>query len=193
MTVRPAVPGDAAALAAVHVRTWQAAYAGLLPQDYLDALHPSQREPGWQRWLSEIKPPAAILVWTAETKTAAETKAETDTGPAGFVAVTPSRDPDADPGETGEITAIYLLPSCQGRGAGRELMAAAVDHLTVSGFRQATLWVLDSNVRARRFYEAAGWRPDGAAKVDESRGIRLDEVRYRRTLAGSQGLRPTAP
>lgn len=182
MVVRPAVPGDAAALAAVHVLTWQAAYRGLLSQDYLDALHPSQREPGWRRWLGEIQPPAAVLVWVQE-----------EADPAGFVAVTPSRDPDAAPGETGEITAIYLLPSSQGRGAGRELMAAAVRHLTVSGFRQATLWVLESNVRARRFYEAAGWRPDGASKVDESLGIRLDEVRYRRDLTGPQGLRPTAP
>jgi hypothetical protein len=39
-----------------------------------------------------------------------------------------------------------------------------------------------SNVRARRFYEAAGWRPDGAAKIDDSRGFPLEEVRYRHDL-----------
>ena len=169
--VRAAVPEDAAALAEVHVRTWQAAYAGLVPQHHLDAMDPAQREPGWRRWLGDLRPPAAILVWDCAA------------GPVGFVAVQPSRDPDAEPGTIGEITAIYLLPDHWGRGAGRQLMAAALEHLVRSGFRRATLWVLASNVRARRFYEAAGWRPDGAAKVDDSRGFPLAEVRYRRELA----------
>jgi len=31
-------------------------------------------------------------------------------------------------------------------------------------------------------YEAAGLRPDGAVKVDDSRGFALSEVRYRRSL-----------
>ncbi|MDI6102618.1 GNAT family N-acetyltransferase [Actinoplanes sp. NEAU-A12] len=170
MSVRAAVPGDAAALAEVHVRTWQAAYAGLIPQDYLDSLDPAQREPGWRRWLADLRPPTAILAW------------ESPDGVAGFVAIMPSRDPDAEPGETGEITAIYLLPAYWGRGAGRELMAAALRRLTEAGFRQATLWVLGTNARARRFYEAAGWRPDGVAKTDDSWGFPLDEVRYRRDL-----------
>jgi ribosomal protein S18 acetylase RimI-like enzyme len=170
MPVRHAVPGDATALALVHVRTWQAAYAGLIPQDYLDSLDPAQRETRWQRWLDEVRPPSAVLV----------SEGSGDV-PAGFVAMQPSRDPGAD-AATGEITAIYLLPSHQGRGAGRELMAAAVDHLTASGFLRATLWVLETNVVARRFYEAAGWLPDGTSKVDASRGFPLDEVRYCRAL-----------
>ncbi|BEL08653.1 GNAT family N-acetyltransferase [Actinoplanes sichuanensis] len=178
MPVRHAVPGDAVALARVHVHTWQAAYAGLIPQDYLDSLDPAQREPGWRQWLEGIRPPGAILVW-----------ADGTAPPVGFVAIQPSRDPGA---EAGEITAIYLLPAYQGTGAGRELMTAAVDHLTAAGFRRATLWVLATNVRARRFYEAAGWLPDGASKVDSSRGFPLDEVRYSRGLT-PQGLRPTAP
>ncbi|WP_093621956.1 GNAT family N-acetyltransferase [Actinoplanes philippinensis] len=172
MPVRHAVPGDAAALAMVHVRTWQAAYAGLIPQDYLDSLDPAQREPGWRQWLAGLRPPAAILV-----------QAEAGAPPVGFVAIQPSRDPGADRAVTGEITAIYLLPSHQGTGAGRELMAAATDHLVAAGFRRATLWVLETNTAARRFYEAAGWAPDGASKVDSSWGFPLDEVRYGRTLA----------
>jgi hypothetical protein len=42
--------------------------------------------------------------------------------------------------------------------------------------------VLDSNARARRFYEAAGFSPDGGVKVDATRGFPLTEVRYRRPL-----------
>ena len=40
-------------------------------------------------------------------------------------------------------------------------MAAALGRLGEGGFDQVTLWVLDSNARARRFYEAGGWRADG--------------------------------
>jgi GNAT superfamily N-acetyltransferase len=37
ITIRPAVGADADAIAVVHVRSWQAAYRGLVPQDYLVA------------------------------------------------------------------------------------------------------------------------------------------------------------
>lgn len=43
-------------------------------------------------------------------------------------------------------------------------------------------WVLDTNVRGRRFYESANWTPDGAVKVDKRDGFELREVRYRRLL-----------
>ncbi|MBW6433806.1 GNAT family N-acetyltransferase [Actinoplanes hulinensis] len=177
MTIRQATPDDAAALAVVHVRTWQATYAGQVPGDYLDSLDPAEREPVWRSRLAGISPPAAVLVWD-------------DGGvPVGFAALRESRDGEVG---AGEITAIYLLPEHWGRGAGRALMAAALRHLAGAGFGEATLWVLGSNVRARRFYEAAGWRPDGAEKVDDSYGFPLAEVRYRRGL-DDQGLRPTAP
>jgi ribosomal protein S18 acetylase RimI-like enzyme len=66
---------------------------------------------------------------------------------------------------------------------GRRLMEEARGRLAVAGFTQVTLWVLDSNDRARRFYEAGGWSADGAAKQDDSRGFPLSEVRYRRSLS----------
>lgn len=35
MRLRPAQPEDALAVARVHVRSWQAAYRGLLPDDHI--------------------------------------------------------------------------------------------------------------------------------------------------------------
>jgi hypothetical protein len=61
-------------------------------------------------------------------------------------------------------------------------MAAALGRLGEAGFGQVILWVLDTNVRARRFYEAGGWHADGPVKQDDSFGIPLTEVRYRRSL-----------
>jgi GNAT superfamily N-acetyltransferase len=89
----------------------------------------------------------------------------------GFASYSPSRDSDADPGRVGEISAIYLLPSAWDKGIGRQLMDATLACLATAGFTQVTLWVLDSNVRARRFYEAGGWSADGGQKLDESRGF----------------------
>lgn len=44
------------------------------------------------------------------------------------------------------------------------------------------LWVLKGNARARRFYERAGFRPDGAEEPFEVEGVAVPEVRYVRAL-----------
>ncbi|MFI1994749.1 GNAT family N-acetyltransferase [Actinoplanes sp. NPDC020271] len=168
MIIRSATMDDAQALAVVHVRTWQETYRGEVPQDYLDHLDPSQRRDGWLRWLGSDNPPAGTLVLEHEAD-----------GVVGFVNVCPSRDPDTDPRLVGEIKAIYVLPEYWGHGAGRLLMKAGLQRLQEAGYREIVLWALETNGRARRFYEAGGWRADGSSKIDESRGFPLAEVRYR--------------
>jgi len=74
--------------------------------------------------------------------------------------------------------AIYLEREAAGHGVGRALFAYIVDDLRQQGYTDATLWVLDGNTRARRFYEAAGWHSDGETKMEERPGARLHEVRY---------------
>lgn len=96
----------------------------------------------------------------------------------GFASVGPCRDPDR-PG-AGELYAIYLLPEAWGCGVGRELIIAGLDVLAGFKFAEATLWVLDTNARARRFYETAGWVIDDASRVEEGFGFPIPEVRYRR-------------
>jgi hypothetical protein len=44
----------------------------------------------------------------------------------------------------------------------RPARATDVDDLVASGFDGALLWVLEGNARARSFYVAHGWSPDGA-------------------------------
>ena len=41
--IRDAIPGDELAVAAVHVRSWQGAYLGLIDDEFLDALSPEDR------------------------------------------------------------------------------------------------------------------------------------------------------
>ena len=52
MDIRPTRMEDIPEIAGVHVRSWQAAYRGLLPQGYLDGLDPSQRIGQWEESLS---------------------------------------------------------------------------------------------------------------------------------------------
>jgi GNAT superfamily N-acetyltransferase len=169
--VRKAEAGDAMAIAVVHVRSWQAAYEGLVPQDYLDGLDPVRRRALWDRVLAEDAWPRAGVLVAGDGKRVA-----------GFAHLRPARDEDAGPSLIAEITAIYLVPEAWGIGVGRQLMTTSLDALERAGYRQATLWVLDSNERARRFYEAAGWRPDGTVKSDGSLGFPLSEIRYRHLL-----------
>ncbi len=170
MEIRPAQVGDAPGIAVVHVRSWQEAYRGLLPQGFLDGLNPVQRAGFWERILAAGEERSGVVV------------ADDGEGLLGFACFGPARDEDAGPGRTGEIMAIYLLPDVWGKGWGRQLMAATVTGMTGAGFRQAVLWVLDTNERARRFYQAAGWSVDGAVKADTIGGAVVTEVRYRRSL-----------
>jgi hypothetical protein len=48
LSVRPARPGYAAAIAEVHVRTWQAAYRGQIPDAFLDGLSVERHHEAWR-------------------------------------------------------------------------------------------------------------------------------------------------
>ena len=167
--IRRAASDDPDRLAWIHVKTWQQAYAGLLPQPYLDGLTDElpERAERWREWVSAAPP------WVAEVPPG---------DLVGFASCGQSNDDDA-PSTTGEVFAIYVLAEHWGRGVGRRLMNAALDSLRQTGFNEATLWVLDGNERARRFYEAGGWSLDGATKQDERDGFVLSEIRYRIRLS----------
>jgi len=166
--IRGATPDDAPDIAIVQVRSWQAAYRGLMPDEVLDGLSVQRRTEVWRSVAG--RPEEAVLV------------VEGDGGVEGFAHVCAGRDGDVDAG-TGEVSSIYLLPSAWGRGDGRALMDAAVARLSADGYHTAVLWVLVTNDRARRFYDAAGWVCDGAEKTELIGGsASITETRYRRPL-----------
>jgi GNAT superfamily N-acetyltransferase len=172
MHIRRARLEDAAEIGAIHVRSWQAAYQGLLPQAYLDALDPAERTGRWEDRLSGTD-------WSRSGTLVADADQEL----LGFVSYGPARDDDTDASRDGEVYAIYLRPRAWGQRTGQQLMTAALEGLGGAGYGQAILWVLEGNTRARRFYEAGGWLADGAVKHDDSLGFVMTEVRYRTGLA----------
>ena len=177
MIIRSARPKDAAAIAAVHVRTWQHTYRGHMPDAFLDVLTPEGRLPFWNRMLAGMVSPWATFV------------AEYEKGIVGFCSVGPSREPDMPgvgnpgPSEPGEVYSIYVLPERQGQGVGRMLLGAACAALRERGFSDAILWVLAGNAPAIAFYERRGWQADGATKSQEIGGVAIEEVRYWRSLS----------
>lgn len=98
----------------------------------------------------------------------------------GVCAVGASRDPDLE--EVGELWMINLAPEAWGKGLGRLLIEAAEGVLAGLGYREAYLWVLRDNARARGFYERMGWHWDGTAEDRPLRDYKVAELRYRTTL-----------
>jgi ribosomal protein S18 acetylase RimI-like enzyme len=161
MVVRAARRDDAESIERIRIRGWQVGYRHLYPPGKLDGL-----ELDWSRWRRRIEhPPAGWTILVAEGRGRV----------LGFLATGPSRD---EPG-VGELYAIYVDPDEWRRGAGRALIEHGERRLAEE-YAEATLWVLEENPRARRFYEAAGWQADGGRQVVERLGVSPPEVRYRK-------------
>jgi GNAT superfamily N-acetyltransferase len=164
--LRPAALADVRAIAEVHVASWQAAYRGLLPDPVLAKLEVEPREQMFRQVLTAPRTPGMAL-WVGESQGRID----------GFVAFGPERDRGEE--ALGEIYALYADRRAWGTGLGTALLAQACDQLRRSGCSEAVLWVLDSNRRARGFYERRGWRADGGRKAEMQEGLLLQEVRYR--------------
>jgi len=140
--IRAARPEDVRAIAEVQVRAWRWAYADIVADEDMPTV--DAREARWR----DIDLDGTV-VW------------DQDGAIAGFASVGASPDDDAGP-STGAVYALYVDPPAQGAGVGAALLEDAVDRLRDGGRQTATLWVFTANGHARGFYEARGWRRDGA-------------------------------
>jgi ribosomal protein S18 acetylase RimI-like enzyme len=165
--IRLATASDANQIAVVHVRGWQAAYRGHMPDAELDALEPARRALRWTQAL--VEPLVGVFV-------AVERDAIV-----GFSSFRPSLDRDAPP-STCEIGSLYVDPAHWRCGHGRALIDAVVGAARERAFEEVSLWVLGANAAARAFYEKVGFAPDGGTRTETLLGVSLDEVRYRRRL-----------
>ncbi|MBT2397100.1 GNAT family N-acetyltransferase [Streptomyces sp. ISL-100] len=84
-----------------------------------------------------------------------------------------------------ELYALYVLPEHHRTGAGRALTAELLARAAADGHPRMLLWVLTENARARRFYEKAGFAPDGAEAPFDVHGVAVPETRYARRLSAA--------
>jgi ribosomal protein S18 acetylase RimI-like enzyme len=160
--IRVAKPCDATPISRVHVTTWREAYRGVVSQDYLDGLRDEDYDRKWHQILENVPARRRHFVAEAEQQVI------------GFVSAGPANDPTS---ESGEVHVIYVLPHAWGTGIGGALLTEALSFLA-GRHREAILWVLADNVRARRFYERRGFALDGAERVEHENGTRFHEIRY---------------
>jgi ribosomal protein S18 acetylase RimI-like enzyme len=192
VVLRQARRGDELAVAELHVRSWQEAYRGLMPADFLDALDPRQRAGRYTFEASGAGAPTTVLAVVGEEggegdpslTNCGEVRSGSPLPPsariAGFVTYGASRDEDVV--GLGEVYALYVDPDRHRGGVGRLLMAEARHRLRKSGFTESILWVLIGNDRAARFYEGEGWIPDGATRVERPYDIVSNVRRFHRAL-----------
>lgn len=154
--------GDEAELADVHVRSWQTAYSGILPEEFLKSLDRSRRENWWRDF---IEGGGTVHV------------AVSGDGVVGFCHADGS-----DDNGWGEVYAIYVDPDHWGEGHGHGLLKAGQNRLRELGFRRALLWVLEDNVRGRLFYERQGWDLGRRFRLEDLGGTQVGEVRYETDL-----------
>lgn len=175
--IREALAADARDLGRVQVDAWRATYPGILPESLLAGLSVEARAASFAESIARALP--RWRMWALETRGR----------PAGFAVAGPCRDAGMDSGAVGEIHAIYLAPEAWSQGLGAALLARTLQGLREDGFREAVLWVLERNARARRFYERSGWEVAGSPRTEWLDGIALREVQYRLALAtASPGL-----
>lgn len=150
-TIAPLRLEDAEEAGTVHIRVWQEAYAGLMPDSYLAALDPARAVE--RRRHRILHPTPGVHEWVARD----------EEGIVGLAASGPPR--DDDPPVDLELYAINLLRRAHGTGLADELMAHAI------GDHPAYLWVLEGNDRAIAFYRRHGFSDEGGRKPEPDTGV----------------------
>jgi GNAT superfamily N-acetyltransferase len=138
--IRRAREDDAAGVERVRTETWRSAYRGLLPDQLIDGLQVNVTR---RRERLRSPPPAQL-----------DFVAEEDAEVVGYAFAGPERTGDA--AYRGEVYAIYVLPSHQGKGFGRALIRESARELAARGLTSLLIWVLRENAPGRAFYERLG-------------------------------------
>ena len=191
VVIRAGSAAHAAQVAAVQRETWFAAYEGIIAPEVIDRVtvpddgarvRQSFRTRPWQRMLVAVDPGPADP--GAGTPGVSGIVGYASFGPETDVLNAPWPHPlsaDGQGGRVAELYALYVRPAWWSTGTGRALMEKILVRSGAAGYRSITLWVLRDNQRARRFYERAGFAPDGTTNVLTGLGGVI-EIRYRRDL-----------
>jgi ribosomal protein S18 acetylase RimI-like enzyme len=157
ITIRESEVSDALGIATVHVKSWQKTYRGQVPDSYLDNLSIPERASKLEKMIEENRK-----------KNVHNFVIEEDKLIVGILAVGENTDNDL-PSNVGQLYVIYIHPDHEGKGFGSMLMNKAIEILKEDGYTKATLWVLDTNSKARSWYEHKGWKIEANRDVKRTK------------------------
>ena len=142
----------------IYENSWKFAYRGIVPQNYLDSIPKG-------RWANRINREGMNNLVLIENGVIIGTASFCESRWKQYA-------------DYGEIVSIYFLPDYMGKGYGNYLLKKCVDELKFLGYDKILLWVLEDNLRARRFYEKNGFICSDEYIDDNIGGKDLREVMY---------------
>ncbi|WP_242837289.1 GNAT family N-acetyltransferase [Alkaliphilus transvaalensis] len=160
--IRYASVDDAEILGVIHSQSWKMAYKNIVPDEILDNITSDKRTEYFRKALKEGWEEDAIIY--------------KDNKAVGLICIGKCRDTDKED-LYGEIRGIYLLPEYWNIGIGTQLISWGLNELKKRAYKEVTLWVLEENLNARKFYEKVGFKHDGTVKAIII-GKKLNEYRY---------------
>ena len=175
--IRPASAADEPAVTQIPQETWLTAYAQIIDPVIIERVTAPRGRASAAAAIAD----ARVIVGYASYGPERSVASAASVGSGGSGAKPGSLTPAGLAGETGELYTLYVAPAHWSTGAGRALTDAALDGLRAAGYRCVVLWTLAENARARRFYDKAGFAPDGATNILAGRG-HVEELRYVRDL-----------
>ncbi len=135
VSVRPAVPEDAVAIAGTQLRAWRTDHADVLGADVLDLIDAGAVRERWSAAIEQAPTPGhRVLV----------------ASPGRAWSAWPRACPPTSTGRVGiELTALEVDPDHQRSGHGSRLLTACVDLGRADGATELATWVLDGDDGAR--------------------------------------------
>lgn len=161
-----ATVGHSKVMGYVHSCSWQKAYRDIIPESIINSFTPERRAQVFEQAI-KTQPEEYYLF-------------QVDNVPAGIALLYKSHEEIATDDE-GEVYAIYFHPDFWGTPATQSGLQFCTNRLKELGYKQAHIWVLAENKRARKFYEKNGFIFDGTTQEIEI-GKPLLEIRYSKTL-----------
>lgn len=163
ITLRPAVPSDAEAIAGLHAQSWRENYRGAYLDTFLDGDLLGERRAVWRERLDAHVCNQLVLV------------AVEGTSLAGFICVYAAHDP-----QWGSfIDNLHVARAFKRGGIGSALMSRAAAWLVPQCPNHGVyLLVLEMNASARRFYERLGGSSAEVSTMETHGGAVVRSCRY---------------
>jgi GNAT superfamily N-acetyltransferase len=182
VSVRPARPADAPAIARVQTVTWRAAYRTVLPAEVLDSWDETAAADAWRAAITAPPTPGhGVLV-------AVEQDAVVGFAASGPAELSAGEQP-SPAGPSSEVATLLVEPRWGRRGHGSRLLAAVADLARANGTARLQVWLPEQDAVSAGFFESAGWARDGWVRTLDTGGAPLREVRWHTLLEETDGSR----